>query len=243
MNNLDVLAIVAHPDDAELSCGGTLLLHALRGDRVGVVDLTRGEMGTRGDSELREKEAKKASKILHLLLREHLDFPDAFIMDTRDNRLRVVEVIRSYRPRIIITNALKDRHPDHSIVAQLVTHAVFLSGLHKLCTNKGGKAQAAFRPQALYYVMPLYYDEPDFIVDISSVWAEKVKALQAFSSQFYQKGQAGQGGLPSPLISTEDFWHFIEARARTLGLRIGAKYGEGFRVPRTLGVKDLDALQ
>ena len=240
MNNLDVLAIVSHPDDAELACGGTLLLHALRGDRVGVVDLTRGEMATRGNPELREKEAEKASKILHLSLRAHLDFPDAFIFDTRDNRLRVVEVIRNYRPRIIITNALKDRHPDHSIVAQLVTHAVYLSGLRKVCTNKGGKVQAVFRPQALYYAMQLYYDEPDFIVDISSVWAEKIKALESFSSQFYQKGEAG---LPSTLISTEGYWHFIEARARVLGLRIGAKYGEGFRGSRTLGVKDLDALQ
>ena len=226
---------MAHPDDAELACGGLLLLEAQAGHRVGVIDLTRGELGTRGSAQLRETEATEASRILGLSCREQLGLPDGFITDTPENRLAIIGVIRKYRPRTVITNTTQDRHPDHGAAAQLVTRAAFLSGLAKIETKDH---QPAHRPDALYYSIQGYYHEPHFIVDISSVWDQKMEALAAYRSQFHQPHTTE----PQTHISTPAFQKFLRARAGELGFRIGVSYGEGFLSPRSIGIRSISDL-
>ena len=237
-SKLDILAIVAHPDDAEIGCGGTLLLHAKQKQSVGVVTLTQGELGTRGNAQLRIKEAAAAAAILQLSVNEHLSLPDGFVLDSPENRLRIVEVIRKYTPRIVLTNPKHDRHPDHVAVAHLVAHAVFLAGLPKLKSYNQAVEQAPYRPKALYSFIQFYYNQPHFIVDISSVWNDKLLALQAYQSQFYSTKPSLE---PQTFISTSAYWEFIEARAKTLGFQIGVAYGEGFTCDKHLGVSTLDA--
>ena len=236
---LDILALVAHPDDAEAFCGATLALHQRRGGKVGVVDLTDGEKGTRGNAELRKEEASKASELLGLSVRRHLSFPDGFVEDSRENRIEIIRVLRAYRPDIVITNAHTDRHPDHELTSRLVYRACFLSGLPKIETHWQQKPQEAWRPLHLYGTVQSYYVEPDFIVDVSETWDVKVKAIKAYASQFFHPAQPQE---PKTLIANSAYLEMLEARGREFGFRIGAQHGEGFTVFRVPGVRTLTDL-
>ncbi|WP_162416044.1 bacillithiol biosynthesis deacetylase BshB1 [Cyclobacterium roseum] len=232
---LDILAIAAHPDDAELSCSGTLASHVAKGYKVGILDLTRGEMGTRGTPELRIKEAGKAAEILNLSMRENLGFQDVYFKDDKEHQVAIARVLRTYRPEIVLANAVSDRHPDHGKGGSLASHACFVSGLRKLETEKDGKPQEAWRPKYIYHYIQNNYIEPDLVVDISSHWETKIKSILAFQSQFYNPDSKE----PESFISRPDFLDFIEARSREMGHKINVKYGEGFTVERVTGVSDL----
>lgn len=235
---LDVLALASHPDDAELSCSGTLSLLVQQGYKVGIADLTRGEMGTRGNPQIRSEEAKQASDILGLSIRENLEMPDLFFDNNWLNQVKVIGVLRKYRPDIVIANAVSDRHPDHGRAALLIRESVFKSGLPKVETVVDHEPQEPFRPRALYHFIQTDYIEPDFIVDVSAQWELKMASIRAYRSQFYDPGSAE----PETFISKPGFLEFIEARAKVLGHRIGVRYGEGFTVVRTPGVRDLTQL-
>jgi N-acetylglucosamine malate deacetylase 1 len=232
---LDILVIAAHPDDAEISCGGTIAKHIALGKKIGVVDLTRGELGTRGTAEIREEEANDAAKILGLSVRDNLDLKDGFFQDSEESQLRIVTAIRKYQPEIILTNAITDRHPDHGRAAELVYHSTFLSGLVKVETSLKGIKQSAWRPQAVYHFIQSQYLVPDFVVDVSDYWEKKMESLHAFKSQFYDP----QSKEPETFISNPGFMKLIEARGHELGYSIGVKYGEGFQTRRHLGVTSL----
>jgi N-acetylglucosamine malate deacetylase 1 len=232
---LDLLVFAAHPDDAELSCSGTIASHVAKGYKCGIVDLTKGEMGTRGTPELRMREADASSKILGLHARENLGFQDIKFHNDWDHQVEVIRMIRKYQPEIVLANAVKDRHPDHSKAAGLVQQAFFKSGLQKISTQLNGENQLAFRPKKLYHFIQTDYIEPSFIVDISDFWEKKFQSIMAFKSQFYDEANTE----PQTFISSPEFLHFIEARAIEFGHRIGVKYGEGFTSSVTPGVADL----
>lgn len=235
MLKLDILVLAAHPDDAELGCSGTIAAQVAKGNKVGIVDLTHGEMGTRGTPELRLQEADKAAQILGLAARENMGFQDVFFKDDAEHQLKLVHVIRKYQPEIVLANAVSDRHPDHGKGATLATNACFMSGLTKIETYQDGVKQAPWRPKFVYHYIQNNYIEPDFIVDISEFWDTKVKSIAAFGSQFFDpKSQE-----PASFISSPEFLPFIESRAREFGHRIQVKYGEGFTVERFIGVADL----
>lgn len=237
MMKLDVLAIVAHPDDAELACAGTLLQEKAKGKRIGIVDLTQGELGSRGSAELRHKESAHSSKILGLDARDNVKLADGFFEITHENLLAVIQCIRKYQPEILITNAIEDRHPDHGRGSALVQRAAFLSGLLKIETFVGQEKQAHWRPKAVYHMIQDRYIQPDFVVDITSVYDKKMASIKAFSSQFFNEENT-EGGAETP-ISSPEFIHFLEARAREFGRTINATYAEGFTVERTPGVTSL----
>ncbi len=232
---LDILGIVAHPDDVELSFGGTLLAHQKRGYKTGIIDLTKGELGTRGTPEIRAQESEDASKILGLSVRENLGVPDGFFENTREYQMRVVEKIRRYRPKIVITNAVYDRHPDHPRSAALVETACFLAGLPKVKTAINGADQEAFRPAKLYYSIQSITREPDLFVDISEVQSERMDAIRAYKSQFFDPNSQE----PETYISSSGFMEMIEARSREFGHRIGVSHAEGFNVKHFIGVRNL----
>lgn len=232
---LNILAFAAHPDDTELGCAGTLALHIASGFKVGVVDLTRGELGTRGSSEVRLQEAQDASKILGLAVRENLGMADGFFEDNRENQLKIIKAIRTYRPDIIIGTAINDRHPDHERAAAVLKTAWFLAGLQRIKTTVNGKEQQAYRPGAFYHYIQSLYIQPDFIVDISEYWDIKIEAIRAFKSQFYNPDSKE----PETFISSPGFLPALEARAREFGYSIDAKYGEGFTTIRNIGVRSL----
>lgn len=235
MHKLDILVLAAHPDDAELGCAGTIAAQVAKGNKVGIVDLTHGEMGTRGTPELRLQEAAKAAQILGLTIRENMGFQDVFFKDDAEHQLKLVQVIRKYQPEIVLANAVTDRHPDHGKGASLATNACFMSGLTKIETYQDGVKQAPWRPKFVYHYIQNNYIQPDFIVDISAHWETKVKSISAFGSQFFDpKSQE-----PASFISSPEFLPFIESRAREFGHRIQVKYGEGFTVERFIGVADL----
>lgn len=235
MHKLDILVLAAHPDDAELGCSGTIAAQVAKGNKVGIVDLTHGEMGTRGTPELRLQEAAKAAQILGLTIRENMGFQDVFFKDDAEHQLKLVQVIRKYQPEIVLANAVTDRHPDHGKGASLATNACFMSGLTKIETYQDGVKQAPWRPKFVYHYIQNNYIQPDFIVDISAHWETKVKSISAFGSQFFDpKSQE-----PASFISSPEFLPFIESRAREFGHRIQVKYGEGFTVERFIGVADL----
>ena len=227
---LDILVFAAHPDDAELACSGTILKHIAQGYKVGIVDLTRGELGSRGSSEIRDKEAEISSEILGLSSRDNLDLGDGFFEINEKNLLSLVQKIREYRPNIIFCNAVEDRHPDHGRGSELASRACFLSGLVKIDTN-----QEAWRPKAVYHYIQDRYIKPDFSVDITPFWGKKMDAIQAFSSQFYDPNSTE----PETPITSKDFMNYVEARANQFGREINAKYAEGFTVERTVGVEDI----
>lgn len=238
---LDILAIVAHPDDAELSCAGTLILAVAQGKKVGVVDLTRGELGTRGTPETRADEAKAAAEIMGLSARENVGLPDGFLANTREQQMAIIPYIRKYRPHIVITNAISDRHPDHGKASELVSDACFLSGLRAIETRLAdGVPQKSWRPEAVYHIVQDRYIKPDFVVDIGAQFSKKMEAIRAYKSQFY----TGEPQNPEEItpISTPEFVNFLEARAREMGRLINVEYGEGFTTERPVGVVDLDAL-
>lgn len=232
---LDILVIAAHPDDAELGCAGTILAHVAKGHKVGIVDLTKGEMGTRGTPELRVQEATKAAEILGLSARENLGFKDVYFQDDESHQLELIKIIRKYQPDIVLANAVSDRHPDHGKGSRLATNACFMSGLRKIETQLEGESQKPWRPQYVYHYIQNNYIEPDFVMDITPYWETKVQSILAFQSQFHDPSSQE----PESFISTPDFLPFIEARAREFGHKILTTYGEGFTVEKMIGVKDL----
>jgi len=232
---LDILGITAHPDDVELSFGGTLLVHKELGHKTGIVDLTKGELGTRGTPEIRAEEANNAGEILGLSARENLRLPDGFFEVNKVNQLKVIEQLRRFRPRIVITNAVYDRHPDHGRGAELVETAFFLSGLREIKTNWDGKSQQAYRPEKLYFCIQSIDREPDIIVDISNVKEKRDGAIKAFKSQFFDPNSSE----PATYISSQNFIRMLDARAIVWGQKIGVDYAEGFTTKRSIGVKNL----
>jgi bacillithiol biosynthesis deacetylase BshB1 len=235
MIKLDILVFAAHPDDAELGCSGTIASHISKGKKVGIVDLTQGEMGTRGTPEIRLQESADASKILNLSARENLGFKDIYFQDDESHQLKMIEMIRKYQPEIVLANAITDRHPDHGKGLSLASHACFMSGLRKIETKHNGEDQAPWRPKSVYHYIQNNYIEPDFVVDITPFWETKIESILAFKSQFYDPSSQE----PKSFISDPDFLPFIEARAREYGHKILVKYGEGFTVERMPGVNDL----
>lgn len=228
---LDILAFAAHPDDIELACSGTLLKHIALGYKVGIIDLTRGELGSRGSAEIRDEESKKSTQILGIHARENLGFRDGFFEIDEAHLLKVVEMIRKYQPEIILANAVSDRHPDHKRAGDLVARANFLSGLVKIET----KNQSKWRAKSVYRYVQDNYVKPDFVVDISGFEQKKLEAIKAFKSQFFDPNSTE----PQTPISKADFLDFILARAKDLGRTINADYAEGFTTERYIGVKNL----
>lgn len=235
---LDVLVFAAHPDDADLSCGGTILSLVANGKKVGIVDLTAGEMGTRGTPGARNEEAAAAGKILGLALRENLGFKDVFFKNDDRHVLEVVKKIRQYQPSILLANALADRHPDHGKGAQVVKRAVFLAGLKNVKTELGGEGQQNWYIKSLYHYIQTDFHRPDFVVDVSGFWETRMEAVKAFKSQFFDP----DGEPANTLVSSPEFMGLIEARGREFGMSIRVEYGEGFIADRTPGVSDLTSL-
>lgn len=234
---LDILVITVHPDDAELGCSGTILKHVALGKKVGIVDLTRGELGTRGTAEGRAEEAARSAKILGLSVRENLGLRDGFFKNEEYEQLEVVKVIRRYKPEIIICNALFDRHPDHGRAGDLINDSCFLAGLRKIPTELNGVEQEIHRPRLLLQLIQDHYIKPDIIVDVSEVWKKKIESIKAFKSQFFNDEY--KENEPQTYISNPAFIEIIDARAREYGKYIGAKYAEGFTSRRLLGVNNL----
>lgn len=236
---VDILAFGAHPDDVELGCGGTLIQHARRGHATAVVDLTRGELGTRGTPAIRDAESEKARTILGARFRENLRMADGFFRNDRDHQLQVIRAIRTYRPRIVLANAVDDRHPDHGRAARLVRDACFLAGLRKIETMADGGSQAPHRPDAVYHYIQAYHIEPDLVVDVSEAFDDKMRAVAAHASQFHDPAS----DEPETFISSAGFLDFVGARNRDWGTLIGATHAEGFTTHRFIGVDDLTTLR
>lgn len=236
---LDLLAIAAHPDDVELSSGATIALHAALGQKVGIVDLTQGEMGTRGTPEQRLSEAEAAKNILGVAIRENMKFKDAFFKNDHEHQLDLIKVVRKYQPEIVLANAPDDRHSDHPRGSQLITEACFMSGLSKIETVHEGDLQNAWRPKAVYYFIQSKFLQPDFVIDVSDYWGQKMKAVRAYKSQFYDPNS----NEPETYISSPEFMNMIESRGKELGHAIGAKYGEGFITQRLPGLPNLSVIK
>lgn len=232
---LDILAIGAHPDDIELSCGGTLLSQAALGYKIGILDLTLGELGTRGNAEIRLEESAEAAKLLGVSLRENARFEDGFFLNDRHHQTELIRYFRRFRPGIVLANAVSDRHPDHGRAAKLVDDAAFLSGLSKIETHWEGKPQQAFRPQVVYHYVQTYDVKIDFAVDISNYFERKIEAIKAYKTQFFDP----ESDEPNTFISSPEFLDLIRARASHYGVPLGVKYAEGFTTVRTPGVADL----
>ncbi len=236
---LDILVMAAHPDDAELSCSGTILSHIAQGKKVGIVDFTRGELGTRGTPEIRQAESDAASEIMGIHARENLGFRDGFFVNDEAHLMKLIQVIRKYKPEIVLANAIYDRHPDHVKGAELAEDACFKAGLRMIETfDEEGNPQQAWRPKNLYHYIQDRYLEPDFIVDITAFWDKKEAAIRAFKSQFHDP----HSKEPQSYLSTPEFLKFVDARHREMGHAIGTTYGEGFTSYKKIGVKDLHSL-
>lgn len=235
---LDILAFGAHPDDVELSCGGTIAKEVSLGKKVGIVDLTRGELGTRGTAEIRDKEAKQAASILGVSMRENLGFRDGFFKNDEANQLEIIKILRKYRPKLVLCNAQTDRHIDHGRAALLIHEASFLSGLRKINTVVDGTPQKPWRPSQVYHYMQWNNDPCDFVVDISEYIDKKMAAILAFGSQFYNE----KSYEPETPISSQQFLDSIQNRAADLGRTIGVSYAEGFTTQRQLAVAQISDL-
>lgn len=227
---LDILALAAHPDDAELACSGTLLAHIALGKKVGIVDLTRGELGTRGTPETRAQEAAEASKIMGISMRENLGLADGFFQNDEKSLLEIIKAIRKYQPEIVLANAIDDRHPDHGMGGAVATRACFLAGLVKIETG-----QAAWRPKNVYHYIQDRMLKPDFVFDITPYWEKKKDAIKAYKTQFFDPNSKE----PVSYISTPEFMQFVEARALEFGHSIGVMYGEGFTREKQIGLRNL----
>jgi N-acetylglucosamine malate deacetylase 1 len=234
---IDILAFGVHPDDVELGCAGTILASIQQGKKVGVIDLTRGELGTRGTAETRNKESADAAKVLGLHARENLDMADGFFEHNQQNILKIITVIRKYSPDILMCNAPEDRHPDHGRSAKLVSDAAFLSGLRKIETSSDGKLQEAWRPKYVFQYIQDRYLEPDFIFDISPFHDKKMEAIQCYATQFYNP----QLEEPNTYISSPEFLNSITSREMILGKRIGVRFAEGFISEKMIGISSFDA--
>lgn len=233
--SVDILAFGAHPDDVEISCGGTLLRYRDEGKRIALVDLTQGELGTRGSAQLRMQECEASSQKLRLVDRVNLKMPDGFFEENDTNLRLIIQEIRHFRPQLIFANSVNDRHPDHGRAAQLVARAAFLSGLPKIETERNGEPQIAYRaPQILHYIQDMYL-EPDVVFDVSPYAEEKMELVQCFSSQFYNPASKE----PETPISNEHFFAFMKGRMMQYGRPIGVAYAEGFTLNRVFGVDDL----
>ena len=235
---LDILAFGAHPDDVEIGCGATLAKEIHSGKKVGIVDLTRGELGTRGSAEIRDQEAAAAAQILGVTVRENLKFRDGFFVIDEAHQLKIIEMIRKYQPEIVLCNAIQDRHIDHGKGSKLVSDACFLSGLRRIETSHEGVSQSAWRPKLVYHYIQWQNIEPDFVVDISDFIEIKERAVMAYSSQFYDPNSKE----PVSPIATQTFKESIHYRARDLGRLVFADYAEGFTVERYVAVKQLSDL-
>ena len=236
---LDILAFGAHPDDVELGCGATVAKEVSLGKKVGIVDLTRGELGTRGSAEIRDKEAANAAEILGVSVRENLRFRDGFFVNDEAHQLEIIKMIRKYQPEIVLCNAIDDRHIDHGKGSKLVSDACFLSGLRRIETIIAGAEQQAWRPKLVYHYIQWKNIEPDFVVDVSGFMQTKLDAVMAYSSQFYDPDSKE----PVSPIATKNFTESIEYRAKDLGRLIFSEYAEGFTVERYLAVNSLTDLK
>ena len=232
---VDILAFGAHPDDVELSAGGTLIKQIKNGSTVGIVDITMGEMGTRGTPEIRLMEAANAMKIIGANFRENLKMPDSFIDLSKKSIEKVVKAIRTHKPKIVLCNAVKDRHPEHGIASELVSKACFISGLTKFETFIDGKKQDSHRPKNIYHYIQDKWINPDFVMDISDEIDQKIKAVKAFESQFYNP----KSSEPNTPISSKDFLDSVMSKANLMGRTIDKSFGEGFTVERPIGTSDL----
>lgn len=233
---LDLLVMTVHPDDAELGAGGTIAKYVSEGKRVGVIDLTRGELGSRGTADTRREEAAAASRILGIAVRENLNLRDGFFQNDEDTQKIVIQAIRKYRPEVIITNALDDRHPDHGRASKLVHDSIFLSGLRRIVTYEGEIEQEAFRPRLELQLVQDKYIQPDVILDITPYWDIKEKAILAYTTQF---NSLNEDDGPQTYISNPDFMESTRARARELGRSIQVQFAEGFTSRRLLGIQDV----
>ncbi len=232
---VDILAIGVHPDDVELSASGTLMKQIEQGSSVAIVDLTRGELGSRGSAALRIEEAGRAADIMGISHRVNLGMEDGFFEANTENKRRIIEQIRRFRPKVVLANAIHDRHPDHGRAAKLTSDACFLAGLRKIETSWDGKPQEHHRPEAVYHYIQDYYLEPDFVVDVTDYVDRKIEVIKAFSSQFYDP----LSKEPATPISGEDFFDFIKSRMRNFGRPAGVPFAEGFTRSRYLRVDDL----
>ncbi len=241
IQNLDVLAFAAHPDDVELCAGGTVCLMGQQGYRVGIVDFTRGELGSRGTPEGRMQEAEAAGEIIGLVARHNLGLPDGGIENTRENQLKLIRLVRRYRPHLCLLNPLECRHPDHGAAARLAVDALFYGGLRKIETDDDdGAPQEPWRPHHVLHYMQTIPFEPTFVVDVSEVWAQRIEALQAFKSQFFNPEYEAGEDEPDTFVSNPAFFEWVEARARSYGYSVGATYGEPFLYRHgPVGVTDL----
>lgn len=237
---LDILAIAVHPDDAELGCGGTLLSEKLKNKKTGIIDLTRGELGTRGSAELRAKESAHAAALLKLDVRENLGMADGFFKNDEEHQRILIRAIRKYQPEIVLANTLNDRHPDHGRAGHLIKDACFLSGLRKIETkDENGVPQSHWRPKYIFhYIQDRYYD-PNFVYDVSAVFEEKLSSIKAYSSQFFSDEY--KNDEPQTYISTPGFLNSIIGRHAMFGKMIGVPYAEGFITEKMIGVREFDA--
>lgn len=236
---LDILAFGAHPDDVELGCAATIAKEVSLGKKVGIVDLTEGELGTRGSAELRKREAAKAGEILGISVRENLGFADGFFTNDKEHQMAVIQMIRKYRPDVVLCNAIDDRHIDHGKGSKLVSDACFLSGLQKIQTEIGGIAQEKWRPNLVYHYIQWKNIVPDFVVDVTGFIDKKIDAVMAYSSQFYDPNSTE----PQTPITSKNFTDSIEYRARDLGRLVHAEYAEGFTVERYVAIDSLDKIK
>ncbi|MBP6590803.1 MAG: bacillithiol biosynthesis deacetylase BshB1 [Chitinophagaceae bacterium] len=238
---LNILAIGVHPDDVELGCSGTLINETRAGKKCGIIDLTQGELGTRGTIDTRYQEAANAAMIMGVQVRENLKMRDGFFENDETHKLQLIAAIRKYQPDIIIGNVLHDRHPDHGRAGKMIAETAFLAGLAKIETkDEEGNIQARWRPSYVLHYIQDWYHEPDLLIDISDVFEQRMESIKAYSTQFHNP--AGNGEEPQTYISTPDFLDSVIARARMFGKRIGVKYAEGFITEKKIGIRGLDAL-
>lgn len=235
---VDILAFGVHPDDVELGCAGTLLASISAGKTAAIIDLTRGELGTRGTAETRDEEAADAAKVLGVSARENLRMEDGFFEHNKENTLKVIQIIRKYRPEIVLCNAPEDRHPDHGRSAKLVSDASFLSGLRKIETSHEGNIQSEWRPKYVFHYIQDRYLKPDFVFDISAFHDKKIEAVLCYTTQFSENDNRDE---PSTYISSPDFLETVKGRALRLGKRIGVQYAEGYLSAKTIGIRNFDA--
>jgi bacillithiol biosynthesis deacetylase BshB1 len=234
---LDILAFGVHPDDIELGCAGTLMAAIAEGKKVGIVDLTQGELGTRGTAETRKVEAANAAKVMGVHVRENLQMADGFFQNDEHHQRKVIEAIRRYQPEIILCNAPEDRHPDHGRSAKLVSDAAFLSGLRKIVTNHNGKMQEAWKPSYVFHYIQDRFIQPSFVLDISAHHDKKIESILCYTTQFNNTDNSE----PQTYISNPQFLETVKARAMMLGKRIGVQYAEGFISEKVLGISSFDA--
>ncbi|MEY2587393.1 MAG: hypothetical protein RLY11_1242 [Bacteroidota bacterium] len=238
---LFVLGIGVHPDDVELSCSGTLINEVKKGNAAGVIDLTRGELGTRGTAETRDEEAKNAAAIMGLSVRENLGMRDGFFKNDEAHQLQLIRAIRKYQPEVILANILEDRHPDHGRAGKLIAESAFLAGLSKIETSDDeGKPQQRWRPKHLLHYIQDRFHEPNLIVDISDVFEQRMESIKAYTTQFHTNPDGSKG--TQTYISSPDFLDAIISRARLMGKRIGVKYAEGFVSQKNIGISSLEKL-